>query len=153
MENIHQFTRMTATIIAWRCHNKHQFTRMAVTMIAQRCRRFFLPDSLKRLQCWPCEHCKAIDLHTLRNIFQILLNQPQIRLYLPFYGWFGSKQTSVWIKINRIIVNKIWYRVNLIRFRKKFLCQTVPTFIASTHNDLLLPLNVSQIELLCGSID
>ena len=33
---------------------------------------------------------------TLRNIFGIILNQTEIRLYLPFSDWFGKKQTSVW---------------------------------------------------------
>ena len=39
--------------------------------------------------------------YTHRNIFEILLNQPEIRLHLPFSDWFGSKRTSVWIQINR----------------------------------------------------
>ena len=38
--------------------------------------------------------------HTHRNIFfEILLNQIEIRLYLPFSDSFGSKRTSVWIQI------------------------------------------------------
>jgi len=56
--------------------------------------------------------------YTKRNVFEILLNQPWIRLYLPFSDWFRSKRTSVWIKINRKMVNTIWFRVDLIRFRK-----------------------------------
>ena len=46
----------------------------------------------------------------------MLLNQPEIRLYLPFSNWFGSKRTSVWFRINRKMVNKIWFRVDLITF-------------------------------------
>jgi len=57
---------------------------------------------------------------TQRNISEILLNQPEIRWYLPFSNWFGSKRTSVWIQINRKMVNTIWFRVDLTRFRKYF---------------------------------
>ena len=58
--------------------------------------------------------------YTQRNIFEVLLNQPEIRLYLPFSDWFGSKRTSVWIKIYRIMVNTIWNQVDILRFRKNF---------------------------------
>ena len=47
-------------------------------------------------------------LPALRNIFKILLNQPEIRLYLPFFDWYGSKRTSVRIHVNRKMVNTIW---------------------------------------------
>ena len=33
---------------------------------------------------------------THRNIFEIIFNQPEIRLYLRFFDWFWSKRTSVW---------------------------------------------------------
>ena len=56
--------------------------------------------------------------YTQRNFSEFLLNQPEIRLYLPFPDWFGSKRTSVWIQINRNMVNTIWFQVNLIRLRK-----------------------------------
>ena len=42
---------------------------------------------------------EKLETCTQRNLFEILLNQPEIRLYLPFSDWF---------------------RVNLIRFRKDF---------------------------------
>ena len=54
-------------------------------------------------------------MYTQRNIFKILSNQPEIRLYLPFSDWFGIKRTSVWFKINRKMTNTIWFRVDLIR--------------------------------------
>ena len=56
--------------------------------------------------------------YTKRNIFEIWLNQPKIRLYLPFSGWFGTKRPFVWLQINRKMVNIIWFRIDLIRFRK-----------------------------------
>ena len=59
-----------------------------------------------------------LDAYTQRNIFEILLNQPEIRLYLPFSEWFG--RMSVWIQINRCMVNTIWFRVDLVRFGKYF---------------------------------
>ena len=68
--------------------------------------------------------CKTDALHLVvtekyfRNLLK--LNQIEIRLYLPFYNWFGSKRTSVWIKIIPKMVNTIWFRVDLIRSGKKF---------------------------------
>ena len=59
-------------------------------------------------------------MHTQRNLFEILLNQPEIRLYISFYDWFGSKWTSVWFQINPKMVITIWFQVDLIRFRKDF---------------------------------
>ena len=58
--------------------------------------------------------------NTQRKLFEILLNQPEIRLYLPFYDWFRSKWTSVSFQINRKMVNTIWFWVYFIRFRKDF---------------------------------
>ena len=58
--------------------------------------------------------------HTQRNLFEILLTQTEIRLHLPFSGWFGTKRTSVWFQSNRKMVNAIWFRFDLIRFRKDF---------------------------------
>ena len=55
-----------------------------------------------------------------RNLFEILLNQTKIRLYLPFSDWFGTKRTFFWFQLNWKMVNKIWFRFDLIRFRKDF---------------------------------
>ena len=57
---------------------------------------------------------------TQRYLFEILLNQTEIRLYLPFSDWFWTKRTSVWFQINRKIVSTIWFRFDLIRFGKDF---------------------------------
>ena len=46
-------------------------------------------------------------LYTLRNLFEILWNQLEIRFYWPFFDWFGSKRTSAWFQINRKMVNTI----------------------------------------------
>ena len=63
----------------------------------------------------------APSVRTHREIFfEILLNKSEIRLYLQYSDWFGSKRTSVWIQINRKMVNTIWFQVDLIRFRKYF---------------------------------
>ena len=63
----------------------------------------------------------APSVRTHREIFfEILLNKSEIRLYLQYSDWFGSKRTSVWIQINRKMVNTILFRVDLLRFRKKF---------------------------------
>ena len=57
---------------------------------------------------------------TQKNLLQILLNQTDIRLYLPFADWFGTKRTSVWFQINGNMVDTIWFRFDIIRFRKDF---------------------------------
>ena len=59
---------------------------------------------------------KYIKYCTQRSLFEILLNQTEIRLYLPCTNWFGTKRTSVWFQINKIMVNTIWFRFDLIRF-------------------------------------
>ena len=41
-------------------------------------------------------------------------------MYSPFFDWFGSKRTSVWIQIVRKMVNTIWFQFHSIRFRKNF---------------------------------
>ena len=61
-----------------------------------------------------------LDHYTQINLFGILLSQPEIRLYLLFSDWFGTKWTSVWFKINRRMVNTVWFRVELIRFWNNF---------------------------------
>ena len=55
-----------------------------------------------------------------RNLFVIVLNQTEIRLYLPFSDWFGTKRTSVWFQINRKMVNTVWFWFDLIKCRKDF---------------------------------
>ena len=42
-----------------------------------------------------------VPLPTLPNIFGILLNQTEIKLYIPCTDWFRAKRTSVWLQINR----------------------------------------------------
>ena len=71
--------------------------------------------------------------YTQRNPFEILLT---------FFDWFGTKRTSVWIQINREVVNKIRFRFDLIRFRKGLsVCSTpgkerlpLPETSGSRHN-------------------
>ena len=120
-------------------------------------------ESLKRTVLARCVPEAGICWNPVyRNLFEILLNQLEIRLYLPFSDWLGTKRTSVcsrcwdvlesstarlkkksiyiiilkkksfwpfsdwfgtkrtfvWIQINRKIVNRIWFRVDLIRYLK-----------------------------------
>ena len=58
--------------------------------------------------------------YTQGKISRIALILTHIRLYLPFSDWFGIKLTSFCFKINRKIVNTIWYRFELTRFEKVF---------------------------------
>jgi len=55
--------------------------------------------------------------YTQRNL--IKSNRNQI-VFTIFFGWFGTKQESVWFQINQKMVNTIWYRLDLTRFRKDF---------------------------------
>ena len=41
------------------------------------------------------------DIKCRNTHSEILLNQTEIKLYLPFSDCFGAKHTSVWFKINR----------------------------------------------------
>ena len=63
-----------------------------------------------------------------KNLFEILLNQTEIRLYLPFSNWFGTKQMSSWFQIDRTMKNTILFRFHLIQFRKDFsVCTVIET--------------------------
>ena len=86
--------------------------------------------------------------YTQRYIFEILSNQPEIRLYLPFSVWFGTKRTvSVWFQINRKIVNTIWFRVDLIKFRRDF-CR-VYTIQPNTPSIVYTDNHLSPQQALC----
>ena len=63
---------------------------------------------------------RSQSAYTQRNLFGSLLNETEIRLYLPFSDWFGAKRTSVWFKSNRKTVNTIRFQFDLLRFRKDF---------------------------------
>ena len=83
----------------------------------------FSMTSDKKLQdIWQIVWRVYCQCYTQRNIFEILLNQTEIRLYIPFSDWFEAKRTSVWFQINRKMLNKIWFLFDLIRFRKKIVC-------------------------------
>ena len=83
-------------------------------------RRVALTSSFKYPLRWdPVSKSSIIfQRYAQRNIFEILLSQTEIRLYLPFSDWFGTKWTSVWFQINRKMVNTIWFWFDLLRFRK-----------------------------------
>ena len=62
------------------------------------------------VRCEPLIQGSSLGLqsaYTQINLFKILLNQTEIRLYLTFSDWFGTKRTSVWFQINRNMVNSI----------------------------------------------
>ena len=71
-----------------------------------------------KLQLLPLGWLYDWSLHTQGNLFVILLNQTEIRMYLPYSDWFGTKRRSVRLQINQKMVNTIWIRFDLIRFRK-----------------------------------
>ena len=59
---------------------------------------------------------------TQRNLFEILLNQTEIGLYLPFSDWFGTKRTSFWFQIHpengKYNLISVWFN----KISKRFLC-------------------------------
>ena len=55
---------------------------------------FFSPGNVSTYQC-SANPEQNIHQCTQRNLFEILLNQTEIRLYLPYSNWFGTKRTSV----------------------------------------------------------
>ena len=95
-------------------------TRQPFVTHCKALRRLFIPNwfTTKRRQDakWTSKNLVCAQ----RNLFESLLNQTEIRLYLPFSDWFGIKQTSVWFQINPKMENTIWFRFDWIRFRKDF---------------------------------
>ena len=47
-----------------------------------------------------------------RNWLLILVKPTDIRYYLPFFDWFGTKRNTVWFQINWKLVNNIWFNQN-----------------------------------------
>ena len=47
---------------------------------------------------WVKQDSEINDLCTQRNLFEILLNQTKIKLYLPFSDSFGTKRKFVWFQ-------------------------------------------------------
>ena len=68
---------------------------------------------------------QLIAAHARGNIFGIILYQTEIKLYLEFFEWFGTKRKSIWCQINlrSVITIQIWF--DLTRFRKDFSACTV----------------------------
>ena len=72
--------------------------------------------------------------YTQRNLIKSNRNQ----IVFTISDWFGTKWTSVWLQIKRKMVNRIWFRVDLIRFRKKFsVCMGEIRMLQITKNNYL----------------
>ena len=50
----------------------------------------YMGNQIRAINCRNSCGCSQI------NIFEMLLTETEIRLYLPFSDWFRTKQTSVW---------------------------------------------------------
>ena len=78
---------------------------------------------------------------THRNIFEILFNPTEIRLYLPLSDWFGTANgqinASVCFQINRCMVNTIWFRFDLMIFGKYFSVSVVSRYAVRTDKCFL----------------
>ena len=84
----------------------------------------WLSSSLGPIKLCVRTRIKKNCLYTKRNVFKILLNQTEIRLYLPFSDWFGTENglrpfavlnQSVHGKYNMI---SVWFN----NISKRFLC-------------------------------
>ena len=58
--------------------------------------------------------------YTQRNRLLILVRSPETRLYWLFSEFIWRHTESVWLQINRKMVNTIWFRFDLMRFGKYF---------------------------------
>ena len=73
-------------------------------------------------------HFELCD-YTQRNHFEILINQTEIRFYLPFSDWFGTKRTLIdlrklnpipcWPKDNdQTVIKHSYYKQGMILHHK-----------------------------------
>ena len=81
---------------------------------------FCVKDVKSGLCRWYVNFTDPIIICTQRHGFSILLNQTQIRMYLPYSDIFVTKQTLVWFQINCKFVNTILFQFDSIELRKKF---------------------------------
>ena len=66
--------------------------------------------------CWPFpNHSSATQIEFF---FWILLIQTEIRLYISFSDWFGTKRNSLWFQINRKMLSTIWFRLHSTKLRE-----------------------------------
>ena len=132
---VHKMYKKREQNVRYRCHTLHYVLQLFGC--GSSC-IYMIQDNLWHY-CAPC---------TQRYLFWILLNQPEIRLYLPFSDWFGSKRTSVWIQINRKMVNTIWFRVDLTRCKKYFsVCVYKNTLLLFRRKEALALRNIFRASL------
>ena len=106
-------------------------SRMVVRLILAE----FSPEQEASLDYRPTPPYLLEAYATLR---EILSNQPEIRLYLPCPGRFGTKRTSVWLQIDRKMVNTIWFWFDSIRSRIPGPLTIFPTSIIGLYSACLL---------------
>ena len=71
--------------------------------------------------------------NTHRKSFRSLIISTRNQIVSTIFRSIWFQQTSIWIQVNRIMVNTIWFQVDLIRFRKYFsVCTTVVCCILET---------------------
>ena len=125
-------TSVTPLLGQLRHFNTSYATLISVTPLLHQLRHFnssyatfisvtpLVPVPDKAVQCPAAILDSWYSTCTQRNLFRMLLNQTQIRLYLPFSDLFGTKQTFVWFQINKRMVNTIWFQFVIIGFQKDF---------------------------------
>ena len=86
-------------------------------------------------------------MYTQRNLFKILLNQPEIRFYLPL---LEHKRTRPFVfQINQKMVNTIRFQIDLIRLRKVFSVRTrclIGGQKGNLHRCNMAPIGALQLE-------
>ena len=75
--------------------------------------------------CFKLKEARISTSACTQKSFRNHIKKTEIRLYLPFYDWFEIKRMSVWIQINRKMVNTICFRVALIILRKDFFASMI----------------------------
>ena len=98
---------------------------------------------------WASECLQNVYMYSQRKLLEILLNQTEIKLYIPFSDWFGTKRTSVWFQIIRKIVYTIWFQFDSSRFRKDFSVCTVSIFRGKSTENKFAFASIWIEQMLC----
>ena len=87
-------------------------------------------------------------LHT-DKLFRFFLNQSEIRLYLLFFYWSGTKWTlPIWFQINLKMVNTILFRFDsliIIKDYKAYLWVTLKLYLKNSQKPAKLIVNTRSL--------
>ena len=139
-------TRIWITILIWECYIKTETSiwNMALVRMVTSWKQYWtnMPQrwttniivQASLLMLTATQICLKTELETLRghwwknyilrNIFEILLNQTEIRLYLPFSDWFGTANGRCLFAVPNQAENGIYNLISVWfnKTSKRFLC-------------------------------